>query len=557
MSGLADLNWLKQQLNHTSTVDQRHLHLDVFANMTNPYTSCRRDEVMKHRSLFPISIFLLCGCATVNPSPDYDRASELIKERTGSTSVYRPDLEQNIDEEVKSLLQGGLSADEATSVALLNNREFQGLLFEVGISHADLVQSSRLSNPSIFLNVLIPQGGGRTKLTYGLTQELAELWQLPKRKRASKEKLEMAILQIAQVAIDLNRRTQTAYFTLLAADLTVQNAVESETLAQSIVSLVQSKYDAGEVSELDVNRARATLLNTTMDTILARQEQKVARATIEKELGLSYWPDPWDLTGKLELDNSVPVKDETLLAQATENILNVKLAKQQIALAESELKTQYRARFPSVKLGVSAERPAQKTAPSRAEQGIAAWKPSTVLSGIPAVLQPNPSLSSIAGLLPSFPTQRQRELAEDQQIDLLWGPTLQATVPIFDQNQAGIAKAQYRLEQLQKEYENQLQVLSQTITQKAATVRTARELATFFSSEAIPLAESNAKGASLVYESGQEGILSIVESQRELFSLRKTYIGVLRDYHVARVELEQAMGGKNMGGDASTLVEGN
>jgi outer membrane protein TolC len=69
-------------------------------------------------------------------------------------------------------------------------------------------------------------------------------------------------------------------------------------------------------------------------------------------------------------------------------------------------------------------------------------------------------------------------------------------------------------------------------------------LVVFFRDQALPLAEQNVKGAELVYQAGQEGVLSILESQRELRALRKTYIDVLRDYNVAQAELARAMGGR-------------
>lgn len=529
---------------------------------------------------------MCCGCGTVRPNADYARAGSIISERTASDSVYNPAEEATTENRVRELLADGLTADEAMSVALLNNREFQALFFEIGVSRAEVVQSSLLTNPTLFFNVLIPDGGGRTKLTYGLAQELAELWQLPKRKKSAEEKLESTILRIVNSGIGISMRAKIAYYNAGAAILAEENARKNEALTREALDAVEKRFFAGDVSELDVNRARASALSATTERVTATQEVKFTKATLDRELGLSYWKEPLTLSEKLALTRAPLGDDATLIASAAEHVIDIDMAKRDITAAEADLAAQYRAALPSVKAGISVERTAQRAIPSRVDQGVAAWKPSSIAGAVPDVINQNlngqtpldtfralqagqpviPTLlnrgiaqagkyKTLRGMFPEFPTQRQRELSEKQQIDFLWGPTLQVTLPIWDQNRAKIAMAQFRLQQKQKEYENTLELLAESVTQKASKMRAAEELAAFFANEAIPLAEENEKGAQRIYELGEEGILSVLDAQRQLHSIRKTYIGVLRDYHIAKVELEQAMGGR-LAEEPSKVVSG-
>ncbi|MDZ4858117.1 MAG: TolC family protein [Candidatus Hydrogenedentes bacterium] len=522
-----------------------------------------------------VSALTCCGCGTVQPNADYTRAGFMISARTASDSVYNPAEEATIENRIRGLLADGVTAEEAASVALLNNREFQGLFFEIGVSRAEVVQAGLLTNPTLFFNVLIPDGGGRTKLTYGLAQELAELWQLPKRKKSAEEKLESTILMIVNSGIDISMRAKVAYYNAAAATMGEENARKNESLTQEALGLVEKRFSAGDVSELDVNRARANALSAKTDLITAAHEAKFTKATLDRELGLSYWKAPFTLGDALTVTPAPLEEDSVLIASAAENVIDIDIARRGIAAAEADLAAQYRAVLPSVKAGISAERTAQRAVLGRVEQGVAAWKPSSIAGAIPDLIDQSlngqspldtlqalqagqpaiPTLlnhgiaqegrfKSLRGTLPDIPTQRQRELSEKQQIDFLWGPSLQVTLPIWDQNRARIAMAQFRLQQKTKEYENTLELLAESVTQKASKMRAAEELAAFFADEAIPLAEENARGAQRIYELGEEGILSVIDAQRELHSIRKAYIGVLRDYEIAKAELEQAMGGR-------------
>ena len=81
----------------------------------------------------PIAL-ALAGCATVDPSPDYQTTIERISEATGYETVYRPGEDELVQGQVDSLLTGGLTADEAAQVCLLNNPDLQAMFFDIGMT---------------------------------------------------------------------------------------------------------------------------------------------------------------------------------------------------------------------------------------------------------------------------------------------------------------------------------------------------------------------------------------------------------------------------------------
>ena len=85
------------------------------------------------------ALISVVGCQTVNPTADYVRTSEVVREHTGSAAVYEPDANASVDEKVAALLADGLTVDEAIRVALLNNQGFHAAFHEIGASRADLV----------------------------------------------------------------------------------------------------------------------------------------------------------------------------------------------------------------------------------------------------------------------------------------------------------------------------------------------------------------------------------------------------------------------------------
>ena len=129
-------------------------------------------------------------------------------------------------------------------------------------------------------------------------------------------------------------------------------------------------------------------------------------------------------------------------------------------------------------------------------------------------------------------------------MDLLLGPSLQMTLPIFDQNQAQTAKARFLHAQQQKSYEQLLLTAAREVLDASANARASAEQLKILRDEALPLADRNVATAQRVYEAGEESVLVLLLAQQNLNSQRESRIKIAGEYAVAQAELERVTGGK-------------
>ena len=491
-----------------------------------------------------ILMVLALGCGTVRPGADYVRAGAMVKARTGSDTVYNPELEATIKEKVGQFLDHGLTAQEAVRVALLNNRDFQSQFQDIGVSRAEVVQSSLLTNPAISLGARFPEGGGRSNLTFGLGQELVDLWQIPVRKRIAKARLDQAVMNVVQSAVELAARVKNAYYRLRVSQESTVAAQENVDLLRRMAQMAERRFNAGESTILDLNLVKSNILDATIRLNSARRDEEVDRVAFERLLGLSM-----DEAGVVRLTDPLTEQaeavgdDKSLVEIALKSRLDVRTASLDIDAAAEEIKRQKRAIVPSLSLGIEAER-TERRAPRSLKPlptDLPLPSPSQTLQDF--VTQQVEQGTAKDFILQRYDAHRERELEKRQNIDLLLGPSVQFTLPVWDQNKAQIAKARYEFAKKQKQYEELLLAVVQEVRQAAATARSSAELLRLSAQEAVPLAEKNVGTAQRLYEAGEDTILALLLAQQTLNEQRVSRIKFAGDYATALAELEQALGG--------------
>jgi len=490
--------------------------------------------VWRHARHTPKSVGILflwpgfAGCATVDSRPDFQNAGRLISERTGVKEVYDPSTDDTVEQKVAELLADGLTLDEAVNVALLNNRSFQALFLEIGVSRADVVQSGLVSNPSLSMIVQFPEGGGRSKLNVGFAQQLVDLWQIPVHRKIAEAQLEQTLLEAARRAVELGAEVKTKYHRVLARARGEAIAVENLSLVDESSKLAQARFDAGETSQLDLNLVRALSLDASLERLAAERDHRVARIELARALGLNRAQPHlvlMETTPNREMTN---LDNERLLTFALTERLDARMAALATQAADDELKRQYLNLFPNVTLGVEAERPERRSLPGR-----------NVLADTARASVANGGLTA-----PNIQSRAERDLERRQIIDSLIGPSLNITLPIWDQNQAQIAKARYKAAQRRKENEDLLDTIAQQVQEAVAVARSANEQVLFYRDQALPQAEANVDAARRAYQGGEQGILVLIEAQERLIRLRRSYVDAAAEYAIAFTELERAIGGR-------------
>lgn len=472
---------------------------------------------------------LLAGCGTVKPEGDYHHASALVAKHTGVGEVYDPAVDPLIENRVEELLKDGLHLDEAVQIALLNNRGFQSLFLEIGVSRADVVQSGMLTNPVFSLLPRIPDIGGRINLTVGFTQELAELWQIPIRKKTALDQLEKTILKVADAAITLAAEVKTQYYGLVTLREGERIERENGELVDKSLILAQHRFDAGETTLLDVNLMKSDAVGARMRLSKVQGDIEKARATFAKLLGIDKSKTVWEPVDLIEEPKGEIADNGALIDVAMSQRLDAQMGAMDVRLAEKELAKQGRSLISHLSLGIESERPESKADPSRFARGIAAFNPAT--DG-----------------RPSFPTVAEDKLAAKQVVNHLTGPSLEVTLPVWDQNRAQISKARLQVRQKRKDLEEVEESIREDVEKAAVDVRKATEQLRVSSEEALPLAGRNYETAQRVYKAGEESILVVMEAHKSLIKARDDRNQALGDYAAAMAGLERAVGGRLDGG---------
>jgi cobalt-zinc-cadmium efflux system outer membrane protein len=116
------------------------------------------------------------------------------------------------------------------------------------------------------------------------------------------------------------------------------------------------------------------------------------------------------------------------------------------------------------------------------------------------------------------------------------------TLPIFDQNQAQIAKAYYLYQQDLKAYEEMYLNIAQDIRMAADRTETAAGNVVFYRDELVPQVERNLTFARDSYNAGQTSILALLEAQKLLLEAKQNYIEVKLEAASSVADMEEAVG---------------
>ena len=438
------------------------------------------------RTVALLALGMSCaGCASVDPVPDYEEARTRVTQVTGVPDLYQPGEEESAAQRVEELLLDGLSVEEAVEVALLNNGELRTLLFEIGVRRADAVQAGLLSNPSLNALVRFPLGGGSTVTEMGLVQNVIELWQLPARERMAEGLLAQTVLEVAHTAALLATETKVAYYRTVAALAARAAGRENRTTATEFLELTLERQAAGAATQVDLNAARSAYIEQSAAVREADYEVFDSGRDFLVLLGLGMNPDDLNLTEALADLPDLSFDLPGLMAIARDSRLDLRAAEVSIGVAEDSLELERRSVFRKINAGLSFESEGGET---------------------------------------------------------ILGPLVRMEIPIFDQNQAQIAKAAYRVEQARQRRRGLLVIVDQEVRGAYEQHAVAVDMAHFYRDELLPLRLATLDLARESFREGKTGFLSVLDAQRRLLESRREYVRRLEDLGASVPILEAACG---------------
>ncbi len=430
----------------------------------------------------------LVGCQTAPPAPDQTVVTARLNDRVGHTLPARA-KPAAFTLPPGAALDDGVTEDEAVAIALWNNAAFQELLVDLGIARSDLIQAGLLPNPEVVY--FWPMADKPYKYLFDLPIEA--LWLRPIRIRSAASEATRTAERLTQAGLDLMRDVRQAYADVVLANERMRVAGDAVKLRSRIAELAEKRLKAGDISPQEAATVRIDALQAEQDAARIGHEVPILEERLRNLMGLGSLRDP------LVLDPSAPppcvtFDPDTLAREAAATRPDALAAAQAVAAAEARLRF---ARLGWVRL-----------------LGIAdatSGKESHVL-----------------------------------------GPAVRFTVPLFNRNQGGIARAEAELERAVRnrqtvEYQILLDVRRAYLQYRQACA----ELAVL-RTKVRPEVEAAIRRAEAAYREGNVTIFIVLETTRQLLDsyLREAQLhGDLRRFWA---ELERSVG-RRVAGPASRV----
>jgi outer membrane protein, heavy metal efflux system len=433
----------------------------------------------------------LSGCAGVNPEPAFKDVNQTVTARLGSpvrwplTATDRPAADP-----VAALLRADLTAQSATAVALLNSRSLQASFEEIGISQAELAQASRLPDPLLAAAWRIPdRPPSAVDAEYSVAGDILGLLTLPARKQIAARNLEQTKLAVADGVLRLAARAQTAFYTLqaqmqLAGRLGVIAAVND-----AAADVARRQFAAGDIAALELREQQAAAAQSHFDLMQAQAKVQTDRERLNRVLGLADGQLGWHLAPTLPAlpPPEPPLND--LEAVAIGQRLDLAALRRHAESLADALRLQQHTRY-------------------------------------------------LAGLNLGVDTER---MPDGQRVT---GPTLDLGLPLFDQGQPAVAKLAAEYRQARDTYQARAATVRSEVREARADLLASRAAVEFADRELLPLRQQVLGETLLRYNAmaASTGDLLLAKEREQTAEAER--IGALRDYWLARVALERAVGGR-------------
>ena len=249
---------------------------------------------------------------------------------------------------------------EAIDAALKNNLDLQAAQLEVNIAQNKIKTANRLQNPSVGAFYFLGAAGRGEPKQIGISEDI-EIAKRGARKNLAKSNLELVEKNVAYTKFDLKMDVREAYINLVAAKSVLDTLEQQKSLQEELLEIAENRVKQKEVPEIDVIQAEIALNQLITQVNTARVNVNTALADFNKIIN-----DPnkivYDSKDKLfseennfaEMLTPPPTYKfppfNTIIERALENRYDIKIAKQEIDLAEKNLTVVARQRIPDISI---------------------------------------------------------------------------------------------------------------------------------------------------------------------------------------------------------------
>jgi cobalt-zinc-cadmium efflux system outer membrane protein len=433
---------------------------------------------------------MLTSCSSLPRQDALGDTRRQTQARLGTSAAVPSSTAEAADapRRVAALLKRPLTPDTAVQVALLNNRRLRASLEDVGIAYADLVEAATWSNPSLAASVRFPSGGGGTNHEFGLAADVLNWLLTPLRAKMAARELEHAKRLASHEILTLAADTKSAFYEVQAQRQIIGKQKTIADVNGAAADVAKRMHDAGNINDLELLTQQTGAAQTQLDIKRAATSSSTARAKLNRLMGLSGSDGHWTVSGELP---PLPSSDPSLhgtVEVALRQRQDLAAARENVAALEHALALKQKTRLmPGWNLGVDTEREVDGTH--------------------------------------------------------VTGPTLDVEVPLFNLGRASVKKLEAQLRQAQANAEALEEEVHNDVESAHATLVNARDSASHLSGVLLPQRQRILKETLLHYNAMQMSNFELLSAKQEEQRAEQEQIEALRDYWLARADLEKAAGG--------------
>jgi len=444
---------------------------------------------MMSRSAVRLAVIVLTaaggGCATLGPDRGRIETDTLVSSRSNPALDWAPSPIADADS--ARLREQPMTPVNAVQMALLRSPRLQQEYARLGLIRADVQEAIQVANPR--LNARRLSGDGLVTTTLGLAMPLVDLLVLPSRVRLARADYERAKREIAASILAVTADVEAGWYGYVGAQQIADMRATVASGMATAADLAQRFFEAGNINELQLKQEQAAASQARIDAARARADAQRARLQLNTLIGLSGTDADWPVSP--ELPTPVAEEDSAEVLQTLSRNTNLQLmaARQEVLVMEGALAATRRFRL-------------------------------------------------LGGTEIGYEREREEDGAR------LKGPTINLELPVFNQGQARVARAQAllaqsraRLGQLELAAGNAVRLGTERVRVLRAIVETHRDVL-------IPQRESVVARSQEQQNYMIIGVFELIQAKRQEYDAYQSYLEAIRDYWLARTDLLRAVGAR-------------
>ncbi len=427
-----------------------------------------------------ITVAVISGCTTIPADLGRGSVDALVVARGQS-------VDEATEELLESLISQPLNRQSVIRIALINNPEMQATYATLGFGAADIYAAGRIRNPIFSAAILDSSASGeRDLITLGLATSFSDLITLPARKRLSEQAFAALRESVAAEVLMLAGKAETAFYYYVGAQQVAALRAQIAKAGGLSASLAQRYADAGNLAPRALALEKAAASEAQLQSLEAQGKVFAARTNLATLLGLSS-SGLWQAPAQLKLPLSHEDDLGALLLLAAESRLDLAAVLTQTDLLADRL-------------------------------GVVNW-------------------TRWLGDL-DIGVERERETDGVR----LFGPTLEWEVPIFNQGQDDLLRANAELQIAIAEVRRVATAVDNEVRLASADVAIAKARVNEYRDVLIPQRMETVARAQEEVNYMLIGIFELISLKQDEYDSYQGYLEAIRDYWIARAELSLATG---------------